>query len=171
QEEVLDGLNMWAQNPDERLVSVLVGDIREEASLIAHKLCEHFSDQKRLGSAVFFPETTQNVEPSCRFLVSTIARDLAALDPAFAESIADAIARSPRLARQSDDLSGQFENLLVHPLQSLTVVGPVLIVIDGLDRCSDYLKFVEALGSNQVLKNIPRNIRFLLTVGPQSELL
>ncbi|TFK61220.1 hypothetical protein BDN72DRAFT_473210 [Pluteus cervinus] len=170
QQEVLDGLTIWAQNPDERLVSVLVGDTREEASLIAHKLCERFSDQKRLGSAVFFPETTESVELSCRFLVSTIARDLAALDSAFAESIADAIARSPRLARQSDDLSGQFKNLLVHPLQSLTMVGPVLIVIDGLDRCSDHSKFVESLSSSQVLKNIPRNIRFLLIVGPQSEL-
>ncbi|TFK60929.1 hypothetical protein BDN72DRAFT_490934 [Pluteus cervinus] len=175
QEQVLDGLTIWAQNSDERVVSLLVGDSRDEASLIAHKLCERFHNQRRLGSAIFFPESTRtgSTELSCQCLVSTIARDLAALHPAFAESIAEALASSPRLAHSSDvdDFDRQFEDLLVHPLQSLAVVGPVLIVIDCLDRCSDHLKFVEALGSSQVLKNIPRNIRFLLIVGPQSELL
>ncbi|TFK59916.1 hypothetical protein BDN72DRAFT_567921 [Pluteus cervinus] len=172
QEEVLDGLTIWAQNPNERPVSVLVGDTREEVSLIAHKLCECFSDQKRLGSAVFFPETTESAELSCRFLVSTIARDLAALSPAFAESIAEAIASSPRLARQSDLLDRQFEELLINPLQSLTMVGPVLIVIDGLDRCSDQLRFVQTLGASQkVPGKIPRNVRFLMTYNSEPQLL
>ncbi|TFK61217.1 hypothetical protein BDN72DRAFT_965298 [Pluteus cervinus] len=168
QEKVFDGLTIWAQNPDERLISVLVGQSQEEVSLIAHQLCERFDGQNRLGSAVFFPGST---ELSCKCLVSTIARELAALHPTFAEAIADVLARSPSLALSGADLGRQLEDLLIHPLQSLTMVGPVLIVIDGLDRCSDHSKFVESLSSSQLLKNIPRNIRFLLIVGPQSELL
>ncbi|TFK70840.1 hypothetical protein BDN72DRAFT_505800 [Pluteus cervinus] len=168
QEKLYEGLTMWAQNADERLVSVLVGDTREEASLIAHKLCERFYSQNRLGSGVFFPDATGNTEISCELIVSTIARDLAALHQAFAESIANVLAKKPRLV-PSDDLSGQFEELLIHPLQSLTVTGPVLIVINGLDRCTDHLKFVEALSAPHILGKIPRNVRFLLAVGPQSQ--
>ncbi|TFK70825.1 hypothetical protein BDN72DRAFT_896158 [Pluteus cervinus] len=166
QEKVFDGLTIWAQHPDERLVSILVGESQEEASLIAHKMCERFYAQERLGSAVFFPKAAGSVERSCKCLVSTITRELAALHPTFAETIADVLARSPSLALSSTHLDRQFEDLLIHPLQSLTLVGPVLIVIDGLDWCTDQLRFVETLGARQILGHIPRNIKFLITVGP-----
>ncbi len=171
QENVFDGLTIWAQNPDDQLVSVLVGESCEEASLIAHKLCERFYGQKRLGSAVFFPVATGSIELSSKCLISTIARELAALHPAFAESIADVLAGSPSLALGSADLGRQFEDLLIHPLQSLTVIGPILIVIDGLDRCSDQRKFVETLSAPYILGKIPRNVKFLLAVGPQVQFL
>ncbi|TFK58283.1 hypothetical protein BDN72DRAFT_740325, partial [Pluteus cervinus] len=156
---------------DERLVSVLVGNSCEEASLIAHKLCERFYSRKRLGSAVFFPHATEDTDLSCKHIVSTIAREVAALHPAFAEAIADVLASSPGLACSSDHFDRQFEDLLVHPLQSLTMVGPVLIVIDGLDRCSDPLRFEEALGASHILGKIPRNVRFLMTYNSESQLL
>ncbi|TFK59914.1 hypothetical protein BDN72DRAFT_905422 [Pluteus cervinus] len=169
QEEIFDGLTIWAQTPDERVVSVFVGDSRDEASLIAHKLCERFHGQERLGSAVFFPEATGDTELSCECLISTIARELAALHPTFAESIADVLAKSPSLALSSTHLNRQFEDLLIHPLQSLTMIGPVLIVLDGLDRCSDQLTFMETLSAPHILGRIPHNIRFLLAVGPQPQ--
>ncbi|TFK70836.1 hypothetical protein BDN72DRAFT_505463 [Pluteus cervinus] len=169
QEKAFDGLTIWAQNPDEQLIAVLVGKSCEEASLIAHKLCERFHDQERLGSAIFFPATTGTTELSCKCLISTIARELAALHPTFAESIAETLAKSPSLALGSTDLGRQFEDLLIHPLQSLTVIGPVLIVVDGLDRCPDHLKFVETLSAPHIIGKIPRNVRFLLAVGPESQ--
>ncbi|TFK70027.1 hypothetical protein BDN72DRAFT_573196 [Pluteus cervinus] len=168
QEKLYDSLTMWTQNADERLVSVLVGDTREDASLIAHKLCERFYGQNRLGSGVFFPDSTGNTGISCELIVSTIARDLAAFHQSFAEYIANVLAKKPRLV-PSDDLSGQFEELLIHPLQSLTVTGPLLIVINGLDRCTDHLTFVETLSAPHILGKIPRNVRFLLAFGPQSQ--
>ncbi|TFK70033.1 hypothetical protein BDN72DRAFT_573364 [Pluteus cervinus] len=169
QEAIFDGLTIWAQTPDERLVSVFVGDSRDEASLIAHKLCERFHSQKRLGSAIFFTEATGSAELSCECLISTIARELAALHPTFAETIADVLAELPSLALSSTHPDRQFEELLIHPLQSLTVVGPVLIVINGLERCSDHSKFVETLSAPHILGKIPRNVRFLLAFGPQSQ--
>ncbi|TFK70829.1 hypothetical protein BDN72DRAFT_838508 [Pluteus cervinus] len=169
QEEIFDGLTIWAQTPDKRVVSVFVGDSRDEASLIAHKLCERFHGQERLGSAVFFPEATGDTELSCECLISTIARELAALHPTFAESIADVLAKSPSLALSSTHLNRQFEDLLIHPLQSLTMIGPALIVLDGLDRCSDQLTFMETLTAPHILGRIPHNIRFLLAVGPQPQ--
>ncbi|TFK70030.1 hypothetical protein BDN72DRAFT_839665 [Pluteus cervinus] len=171
QEAIFDGLTVWAQDPDKRLISLIVSDSCDEASLIAHKLCERFHGQARLGSAVFFPKATGGTELSCKRLISTIARELAALHPTFAETIAAVLAKSPSLALSSARLDRQFEELLIHPLQSLTVVGPVLIVIDGLDRCSDQLKFVETLGASHILGNIPWNIRFLLATSPRSQLL
>ncbi|TFK60292.1 hypothetical protein BDN72DRAFT_535583 [Pluteus cervinus] len=169
QEKVFDGLTIWAQSSDERLISVLVREPKEEASVIAQKLCERFDSQDRLGSAVFFPGTTGNTELSCKCLVSTIARELAALDPTFSQSIAGVLARLPSLAVSGTDLGRQFEDLVIQPLQSLPVIGPVLIVIDGLDRCSDHLKFVETLTAPHILGIIPRNVRFLLAVSPQSQ--
>ncbi|TFK70025.1 hypothetical protein BDN72DRAFT_878093, partial [Pluteus cervinus] len=169
QEKMFDGLTIWAQNPDERLISVLVRESQEDPSLIAHKLCERFRGQDRLGSAVFFPKAIRSAELFCKCLVSTIARELAALHPTLAESIADVLASSPSLAVSGADLGRQFQELLINPLQSLTIVGPILIVIDGLDRCSDQLEFVETLSAPHILGRIPRNIRFLLAVGPQSQ--
>ncbi|TFK70794.1 hypothetical protein BDN72DRAFT_896133 [Pluteus cervinus] len=166
QEEIFDALTLWAQNPKDRLVSIFIGESSEEASLVAHKLCERFFDKARLGSGVSFPDKTGN---SCKFLISTIAKELAALHRTFAELITDILAKSPSLPTNSAHFDRQFEDLLLQPLQSLTVVGPVLIVIDGLDRCSDLWNFLEILGHSQTLESLPRNVKFLLTTGPSPE--
>ncbi|TFK70808.1 hypothetical protein BDN72DRAFT_896143 [Pluteus cervinus] len=149
---ILDGLTIWAQKLDKRTLSLLVPRSQDgrDASLIAHQLSERFYHQSRLGCSIILSDYFQTANSSqsstnsklgsairgfdcrCRHLVSTIARDLAALHPAFAEHIALSLARTPKLA--TAQMERQFEELFLRPLQELTLMGPILIVIDGLDE-------------------------------------
>ena len=62
----------------------------------------------------------------------------------------------------------QFKDLFVAPLQSMVLVGPILIVIQGLDLCRDHASFVDALA--QHIDQIPPNVRILLTAEAGSQI-
>ncbi|KDQ54643.1 hypothetical protein JAAARDRAFT_94669, partial [Jaapia argillacea MUCL 33604] len=100
-------------------------------SAIAHTVARHFSDQKRLGSSLFFK---RNVTERPETLFGTIARDLADSDPEFRSKLLGVV-RGSRSLIQTTSVLRQFQSFILEPTKDLMMVGPLVIVIDALDEC------------------------------------
>jgi hypothetical protein len=104
-------------------------------SAIAHSLAKLFDGLGRLGSSYCFDRANQ-AERRPDNLFSTIARDLADLDPEWRSTLSQVIHRKTAL-RNTRAPREQFEQFILDPATDLTSVGPLLIVIDALDESGD----------------------------------
>ncbi|TFK66074.1 hypothetical protein BDN72DRAFT_900140 [Pluteus cervinus] len=164
-EQVLAEITYWAQSTDSRKLYTLIGDACCGKTTIAHTISSIFADQERLGSSVFF--SYDQGRNSCKHLFTTLAQGIAALHPSLAEAIGNSVARFPTLA--TADLTRQLQDLVIKPLRDLTLVGPILVVIDGLDRCDDRATFLGVLALH--LRELPSNIRLFITSRPSPDVL
>ncbi|TFK71919.1 hypothetical protein BDN72DRAFT_855932 [Pluteus cervinus] len=163
-QRILDNLTRWAQSDDAYTISVLVGGADSQKSAIAHFLAKQFAWQDWLGSGVFFSGESGY---SCHNLVTTIVREIAALNDTFAEKITRALDKFPLLSSAPSDR--RFEDLFLAPLRSLNTATPILVIIDGLDKCDDQSKFMDELIRH--CHEIPTNVRILLTLEPSADIL
>lgn len=168
--KLIDRLVAQIQSCDSHNISLIVGDTFTGKTAVAHTIARIFKEQSRLGSAVFFPSSstpTNARRNSCQSLISTMARELAAVDDSLTEAIGIALKTSPLLI--TADLARQFESLFLQPLLSVQLVGPVVIIIDALDTCDDRQLFLRALIEFHAL--IPRNVRILVFTRPHDDIL
>ncbi|KAF7967197.1 hypothetical protein HWV62_35582 [Athelia sp. TMB] len=173
-ELVLSELHRWINEPDSddgaRLL-VLTGVPGFGKSAIANRLAQHYNKVKRLGSFVSFSRADQARRHPGN-LISTIARDIADFDPQWKAALCDVV-ESNRSLSQSTSPVRQMDNFILGPAKSLTVTGPVVIIVDALDESGD-IRTPDRESLLQVLSRrasaLPRNFRLLVTARPEDDI-
>ena len=163
-EEGLDAFIMWVYGPAGAGKSAIAQTIAE--------LCE---EEMILLASFFFSRndpSRSNVNP----FIATIAYQITLNLPHVREAILGAIERDPLIFTKS--LAVQFKSLIVAPLQPLAEAGffsePTsrrLVIIDGLDECSDSKvqeNILEVLGSAQRQHQLP--LIFLFASRPEQHI-
>ncbi|GJJ10692.1 hypothetical protein Clacol_004919 [Clathrus columnatus] len=172
--EVLNEITGWINDADEMCPRLfwLAGPAGAGKSAIAHSIALLFKSIHRLGSFFCFDRNYPS-ERRREKIFSTIARDLADLDPQIKRELAKAIKNEASL-RTTTDLQLQWEKFIFEPLRVVSEVGtgPILIVIDGLDESGDPILRRELLKTlEKKISSLPVNIRFLITSRPEKDIL
>jgi NACHT domain len=163
----LDFIVNWANNPESERTLVLFGQAGTGKSSIAHEIARRFDGMQRLSSSFVF---RRGDGPKPQFLFPTLVRDLSDRYPSFKAALGEAIKNNTSL-RHTQDYNKVFGSLLRDPLMGLHIVGPILIVIDGLDESRD------AMGSHGLhsflaehISELPSNFRILITSRPENDI-
>ncbi|GJJ10687.1 hypothetical protein Clacol_004914 [Clathrus columnatus] len=172
--EILDEITDWINNADEGCPRLfwLAGPAGAGKSAIAHSIALRFKSIHRLGSFFCFDRNYPS-ERRREKIFSTIARDLADLDPQIKREVAKAIKNEASL-RTTTDLQLQWEKFIFEPLRVVSEVGtgPIVIVIDALEESGNPISRRELL---KILEketlSLPVNIRFLVTSRPEKDIL
>src|SRR4051812_4686256 len=123
----------------------------------------------RLSSYFMFLRAEQSKREDY-LLFTTLAHDLSNRYPAFKAALGDII-KDDKTRRAAQDYHTLFDYMLVQPLKDLHIVGPVLIVIDGLDESGD-VKGRRGLHTflAEHLASLPPNFRILVTSRLESDI-
>ncbi|KZV67341.1 hypothetical protein PENSPDRAFT_654179 [Peniophora sp. CONT] len=164
---VVDYIQKWIENPpfldDARAILVIGED--KGASSVAHEIATQYSNMGRLASSFTFNTSDRRgIHYPPELLVRNLARDLADFDEPFASAMRASIVGTPDIAISSD-CSRLFEHLVQKPAAQLSVAGPVVVVIDGLDfkgTRDERMELPEVLAEQ--FKLLPANFRFVLTM-------
>jgi len=159
---VLESIRSWITGEGEHADThafLLLGQAGIGKSAILHCIAEEYNVTQRLAASFCFSK-----DRGANNFFRTIARSFAALDPAFASAVAASTTRDPTL-KTTNVLTSQIRYLLKEPLQSLSVLGTILIVVDALDECyEDRDELVQCL--DDFIPTFPKNVRFLITSRP-----
>ena len=158
--EVLDTIHSWIhggrQDSEAQLVLLIIGQAGVGKSAIAHTIAHQYAKIGRLGSAFCFSK-----ERDSAHVFRTIARSLADLDAKYASALSKLITSETAM---SESLEIQMTDLLLPAFDNLSLIGPIVLVIDALDECNERNVFVECLVKHHRL--FPANIRILVTSRP-----
>jgi hypothetical protein len=115
-------------------------------STIAHTVAEHYSDLGKLGASFFFSRDFSD-RGDASLLFTTIAYQLSKFSPEFRSHLANVIDHDTDGADPGQKtMRDQLRDFVVKPLHlSTQLVGPIVIVVDALDECSDELRATEVL--------------------------
>ncbi|TBU21718.1 hypothetical protein BD311DRAFT_827947 [Dichomitus squalens] len=168
--KTLDELLSWINDSGAPPVRFLFGGAGTGKSAIAHSTGIYFKALRRLGSFFCFDRNFQG-DRHPESVISTIARDLANRNPDFRRALANVL-RDQRELEESTDFAAQWEGLILEPLKHVTLVGPVLVVIDAFDESS----FTDARSRRLLLSlltegsaQLPPNFRILVTSRPERD--
>ena len=169
-QDICDILN----NPDEDAprVCFLTGVAGSGKSAVAHSIARLYDGQKRLGSSYCFLRSDVTRRNPQNFF-STIALDLSDHDPQYQTELCRVV-KDNRSLRTSVSLSEQVKRLIIEPTEHLHTIGPLIIVVDALDESGDQpsrRSFLRALSEQIAEDNLPKNLRFLITARPESDIL
>jgi len=157
---VLERVHTWihggGKGANARIL-LAIGQAGVGKSAIAHTIANEYADMGRLGAAFCFSK-----DRGAGNLFRTIARNLADIDPVYA-SVLSSSSISSEMAT-STSLEIQMKLLLLVPFQRLSVIGPVVIVLDALDECAERNQLINCLIKN--INSLPDNIRILVTSRP-----
>jgi hypothetical protein len=163
-EEDLDAFIMW-----------LYGPAGAGKSAIAETIAEMCEDEMILLASFFF---SRNDPSRCtaKPLIATIAYQITSNLPDVRDAILSAIERDPLIFSKS--IAVQVKSLIVVPLQRLAETGffdeptsPRLIIIDGLDECSDpkvQRNILDVLANSQRQYRLP--LVFLIVSRPEKHI-
>ncbi|KAK2467649.1 hypothetical protein APHAL10511_000504 [Amanita phalloides] len=165
QKVILDEIARWAiSRAPEAPIFLLTGPAGCGKTCIANSIAVTFDNGRRLGASVFLDRSIdEHMNPSRIF--SSIARELAAFDDKLKLRISKAISHQPSLSTAV--LERQLQGLIVEPLSGLTIIGPILVIIDGLDVWQDRHRVLSALRN---ATNIPENLRILITARQEDDI-
>ncbi|KAG1730831.1 uncharacterized protein EDB91DRAFT_742641 [Suillus paluster] len=156
----------WVNGKSSEAIYLLIGPHGSEISAVAHAAARQFDNISRLGSSYCLDRTRQGQRKPAN-LFSTIARDLADHDPEFMVCLRDKVKR--RAIGSSPHIPTQFDFILA-PAQQMTSLGPVLVVIDGLDACGDVNSRTEVVSVlKEKAKVLPPSFKFLITCLPETD--
>lgn len=169
---IIDEIVEWASRPardDVPRVFLLSGVAGSGKSSIAHEVARLFDGQRWLGSSYCFDRADQ-VNRNARNLFSTIALDIADLDPQWKQSLCNFV-KGSRSIRTSSVPRDQFENFILGPAKALTVVGPIVIVIDALDESGskESRRLILNVLATHAAK-LPSNFRVLVTAREEQDI-
>ncbi|ETW77107.1 hypothetical protein HETIRDRAFT_441691 [Heterobasidion irregulare TC 32-1] len=158
---ILDEIAEWITRDDGSRVFLLLGAAGTGKSAIAHTVAGRSKASNRLGSSFSFVRGQADRGPEK--LVSTVARDLSDFSESIRHALGEVVQYNKGL-RTTLDIAMQFENLILKPVEKLTLTGPLVIVIDALDECSDPTsrEALLLLLANRT-QELPPNFRILLT--------
>ncbi|KAF7967332.1 hypothetical protein HWV62_34691 [Athelia sp. TMB] len=171
-ETVLNEFHRWINEPDREDVPrlwILTGAAGFGKSALTNTLAVRYHQIKRLGSYVSFSRADQN-QRNPRNLFSTISRNIADLDPFWRSALRDLVTFDYSLATSTVPET-QMKSAILGPAKSLTIAGPVVIIVDALDESGDIAARKSLL---QVLSkcasDLPRNFRVLVTARPETDI-
>ena len=163
-EEDIHAFIMWVYGPAGAGKSAIAQTIAE--------MCE----EEMILLATFFFSRNDPSRSTVRPLIATIAYQITLNLPHTRDSILEAIERDPLIFSKS--LAVQFKSLIVTPLQLLANAGffkdPTshrLVIIDGLDECSDpkvQRNILEVLANAQRQHQLP--VIFLFASRPEQDI-
>lgn len=164
----------WACNPpddDDTRLLWLTGVAGCGKTSIAHSIARIFKNQKRLGSFFAFDIGLAG-DRSAEQLFSTIAVDLADLDRGWKSSLWNLV-KNDRSLRTTCSIQQQFSEFVLKTSLSagLTVIGPIVIMIDALDESGDQdlRNTVLDVLAHEIPK-LPNNFRIILTSRPEQDI-
>jgi AAA ATPase domain len=164
-EDFLNHIVKWIKDPKSNRGLVLLGQAGTGKSSIAHEIARRFDDNG-LGSYFSFLRKEGSKEEAYQ-LFTTLARDLSDRYPAFKHALGGVIKDKSSL-RGARDYRTIFECLLLEPLKNLSLPGPILIIIDGLDESGDATgNFGLHTFLAQHLADLPSEFRILITSRPE----
>ncbi|KAF9548861.1 hypothetical protein CPC08DRAFT_715559 [Agrocybe pediades] len=174
-QELVDEILQWTSSSSSvnqtsaKHIYVLAGPPGCGKSTLGHTIAQAFREQKRLAASLFLQGHSGPTVNSQR-VSSSIIHQLAGYNTAIKARITEALQSDPYLA--TADIGQQFPRLLIGAVDSggtkddvaLAMIGPTLIVLDGLHEIS------EKREQNRILTAIadyfvrlPPNFRLLLT--------
>ncbi|GLB36779.1 hypothetical protein LshimejAT787_0310660 [Lyophyllum shimeji] len=135
-------------------------------STISHSLCKMLDAENMLGASFFCSRGSETAR-NARLIVPTIAYGLASTSSAIKSDIIQAIGDDPRLAEPTYiDVEDQFNKFIRRPIISRNIKTYKVIVIDGLDECSD-LPFVSKL--IRLILKLSRDLPLKLFIASRDE--
>jgi hypothetical protein len=176
--DILSQITNWINSSEDSVPRVmwLSGLAGKGKSAITHMILNWFSEKTGgLGSCFCFNQRRE-ADRLHEKIFFTIAHDLADGDPGVKRALANAVKNSTSL-KNTAGISQQWRKLIMEPLKkfSASSVGPVLIVIEGLDESGgvetwhDLLRILagrfQAKGFPQITE-LPSNFRILVTSRP-----
>jgi len=164
-ESILDGILLWARDPQDRHVFWLNGLAGTGKSTIAQTFAGMVANNGTLGASFFCSRDYLN-RKELKNIFPTLAYQLACRYPTFRKQIIRIIKQDPSVAHNS--LISQLKDLIVDPL-FLTGISCV-IVVDALDECVDdqpASAILSVLG--RYVKQLPL-IKFFITGRPESRI-
>ena len=133
--EILEEITIWINNTEDNTSHVLWlhGEAGTGKSSIAHTIADRFKKLGRLGSCYCF-DRNQMAAQRDKKIFTTIARDLANRDNQMRRELVRAI-QDPSLKHIGRILQ-QWKELIMKPAKTFseTMAGPIVIVIDALDK-------------------------------------
>ncbi|KIJ62144.1 hypothetical protein HYDPIDRAFT_169298 [Hydnomerulius pinastri MD-312] len=170
--EVVGEITEWVSGQTEKHIYFLSGPENSGKTVVASEVSRLFDKLQRLGSSYFIPEphpTHPNYPQDPSNLFRTISLDIADQDPQFKHALAEAVKR--RHIRSTSDVSTQFAEFILRPAQEMRAAGPVLVVIDGLDRCGNEASRKDILTMlARESSELPDNFRVLVTSRPDKDI-
>jgi len=122
-----------------------------------------FDDVGYLGSSFCFNHANQ-AKLWHDILFSTIAHDLADLDPQHKQSLWHVVKEKPTLCKTHVAWE-QFEHFILKPVVDLTTVRPIVIVIDAFNESGDEASQRVILSIlTEWISELPPNLRILVTM-------
>ena len=163
----LDFVISWVNSPTSERGLVLFGKAGTGKSSIAHEIARLFDKMHRLTSSFIFLRREQSVQKAYH-LFTTLARDLADRYPSYKIALGNIVKDNTALRINARDYNTLFESLILEPLKDLHIVGPIVVVIDGLDESGDTSSEIglhDFLAKNLI--RLPSNFRVVITSRPE----
>ncbi|KDR85967.1 hypothetical protein GALMADRAFT_235161 [Galerina marginata CBS 339.88] len=170
--EVMD----WINSLNDEYFLWLYGPAGAGKSAIAQTIAELCSKLGLLAASFFFSRTVPG-RNNDKLLVPTMAYQLTISIPGICNQIADAIVKDPLIFDRTLEI--QFNSLIVETLAKLPLRDsfradshPKLIVIDGLDECSEpnTQHYILSTLSSAALRDKPLQLTFLIASRPEHDI-
>ena len=177
---ILQRIFNWAESDSAKRILWLSGSPGAGKSAIAQTIAERCKqniaeccEQKvRLAAALFFFRSSSERSTSVR-LVATLAYEITLFVPGAKEFITKAIMDDPAIFKK--DINSQLLHLIIRPLalaaREWNSMQQLLIIIDGLDECTDEIEqsdILSAISNALATSDLP--IRFFITSRPESHI-
>jgi len=131
--QIVADLVAWARNDKSSNVYWLNGHLGTGKTSIAHSFSKCLDAEKMLGASFFCSRASFR---DAGRIVPTIASMLARSHPTFRSSLRKALDEDPDVANLNFP-SEQFKSLIIEPMKPIVDTGVIIIVIDGIDECSE----------------------------------
>jgi uridine kinase len=133
--EVIRNITLWARSGDSgHPVCWLEGPAGSGKSTIAHTIAEQYDDKSLLAFSFFFSRGKADRNDTAKF-IPTFVYQLAQSLPAAEAYIRHALTNESSTADLR--LRDQIRELIVNPILQIQPIPSMIIVVDGLDECSD----------------------------------
>jgi hypothetical protein len=147
----------WVTEPDGERILWLHGVAGSGKSTVANTIASMFTEMGLLGASFRF---NQHIEP--KYLFRNIAYQLALFDSRYREYLLQAFKNCGKMAEYS--LRDQLAKFIIEPLKAVSLVGPVVIIVDAVDESgveNERREVLEAIAKG--LPSLPSFVRVLLT--------
>ncbi|KAI0259304.1 hypothetical protein BC834DRAFT_1045384 [Gloeopeniophorella convolvens] len=166
----LDRITDWINNPESSRALVLFGQAGTGKSSIAHELAFRFHEMHRLSSSFVFSRREHSNQRSYLFLTGLV-RDLSDRYPAFWASLGKKVENDTHARLGSEDFATIFDSLLLQPLATATLIGPIFIIIDAIDESEDAFGYdgIHTFLAGHIC-DLPPNFRIVITSRPEQDI-
>lgn len=159
--EWIEEIVTWALSDSDQVVFWMRGIPGCGKSTVAQTIAHHPRIQPHLVSHVFFKRETTRRHDVLKLISYKLADSNADL----------ALAIAARLGKPRSNLLDAFRNLILEPLNEVSVDTPMIIILDGLDEygTSESRTPLMQLFRNECAK-LPRRVRIFITSRPEADI-